>query len=276
MSGSARGAYGLRLDGVVPDPERWVEAAAEWPALEVVRAGRSAGDEAQEPGTVRGGEDSAQLWVVHGDRIELRRDPLAATFHTADPLSDDALAHPYLGLPAAIASGWLGRQVLHAGAFLLDGGAWAVTADKGGGKSSTLAHLLTLGLGVLTDDLLMLADGTAFAGPRAIDLREEAATEFGGEPLGFLGSRHRWRLRPGPVPPAAALTGLVTLAWGPDVALERLGARERLEHLGTHSFSGGDARVLLDLSALPAWRLTRPRGIAGLATALDRLLDALG
>ena len=124
----------------------------------------------------------------------------------------------------------------------------------------------------------MIEGETVFSGPRFVDLREEASGAFGGEALGFLGSRDRWRLRPPAAPAEAPLAGFVTLAWGEELTLERLDARQSLEHIVEHSFMGPtpeDALALLTLASLPAWRLTRPRALDGLTEGVDRLLDAI-
>lgn len=272
------GTYGLRLNGPDSDIPGLGPASCFWPTLRVDRLPRDPAASGETPGTILVSATQARLWIIHGDRIEMDRDPLVARMYTARPLSDDALIHPYLALPAAIANRWLGRHVLHGAAFLLDDRAWGVTADKGGGKSTTVAHLLSRGLTVLSDDLLMIEGETVYAGPRSIDLRDEAAGTYGGEALGFLGSRDRWRLRPPEAPGEAPLAGFVTLAWGDRLSLERLDARASLEHVSEHSFMGPtpeEAAATLTLASLPTWRLTRPRGLDGLTEGIDRLLEQL-
>ena len=81
----------------------------------------------------------------------------------------------------------------------------------------------------------MVDGANAFAGPRSIDLREEAAHRFeAGEPLGHIGARERWRLALGPVPVDAPLRGWITLAWGDAVSVEPIRGVERLKALLPH------------------------------------------
>ncbi|HST54940.1 MAG TPA: hypothetical protein VLJ42_03465 [Solirubrobacteraceae bacterium] len=49
-----------------------------------------------------------------------------------------------------------GYEALHAGAVTTPGGALAITAGAGGGKSTLLAELLGRGLGLLSDDVVVL------------------------------------------------------------------------------------------------------------------------
>jgi hypothetical protein len=259
-------------------PDGLGRVPATWPELRVVLVARDPADEGSPPGILEVEECHARVRIVHGDLLEIDREPLTVTMHVAERLSGEALIHPYLALPAAIGSRWMGRQVIHAGAFLRDGRAWALTAGRGGGKSSTLGELLARGTPILTDDLAMIDGGTMFSGPRSIDLRKEAANLLGGDPLGFLGSRERWRLRPPPTPMSAPLAGFVTLEWGEALRMEPLDARERLEHIAEHSFMGparADQLATLTLAALPAWRLIRPRLLDSLPAAVDELLGSL-
>ena len=102
---------------------------------------------------------------------------------------------------AALAARWLRRESFHAGAVVVEGGAWAILGDKEAGKSSTLAHLALNGYTVLSDDVLVLERGSVFAGPRCIDLRAEPARRLGArEPLAVVGMRERFRIELGPAP----------------------------------------------------------------------------
>jgi hypothetical protein len=198
---------------------------------------------------------------------------------TERPVDDQLLAHPYLGLPAAWASRWLGRQVLHGGAFVHHGRAWALLAGKEGGKSSTLAWLLRRGHEVLSDDILVIEGGTVFSGPRCVDLRSSAAAFLGGEDIGIVGARRRWRLNAGQVPPSMPLAGVVHLGWGDRVLVEPVGAEQRLAGLVQHSaISPGseDAVAYLDLAALPSWRFVRPQSWEEFDRANGELLASLG
>jgi hypothetical protein len=144
------------------------------------------------------------------------------------------------------------------------------------GKSSTLAWLALQGHPVLCDDVLVVAGGSACAGPRAVDLRADAADALGcGEPVGRLGGRERWRLRLPPVEAAVPLRGWIFLGWGDDVSIEPLPASERLVQLaGQRSMRRPpvDPAALLALAQLPAFALRRPRGMTSIAAAADALL----
>ena len=102
--------------------------------------------------------------------------------------------HPYLAPVALVMARWLGREGFHGGGIVAGGGVWGVLGDKTAGKSTTLAWLAREGVGVVSDDVLVIDGGTALAGPRSVDLREEAAERLGvGEPMGRVGQRERWR-----------------------------------------------------------------------------------
>jgi hypothetical protein len=249
-----------------------VPAEDDWPALELTRG---AGPAAPVHQLV--GDDDAVLATRSGARLEVSREPLRAVFTTPEPIGEDALVHPYLAAAAAVVSRWLGRESLHAGAFVADGRAWAVVGDRGSGKSSLLASLALAGTTVLADDLLVLEGAAALAGPRAIDLRPDAAERLGaGEPLGVVGTRERWRLRLGPVPSETELAGLILLGWGDRVQLVVAGAGRVLEAVvGAQALRvpPGDPASRLSLATLPAWELRRPPAWDSLPAALELLLD---
>lgn len=212
------------------------------------------------------------VWRLRDGRLlSLDQHRSTAVFH-GPRLSPDLLAHPYLG-PVATAFGrWLGRESFHAGAFVQEGRAWAVTGPRTAGKSTLLAALAARGTTVLTDDVLV-ADGTVVhAGPRCVDLREEPP--FAGLDLRRARRGERLRLRlpgaPGPVP----LGGWFFLTWGsalqvevvpPATALGALAARRAGAQLPS------DPAVVLSVSTVPAWRLARPRRFDAVPATLDRL-----
>src|SRR4051794_23643820 len=90
---------------------------------------------APSPGTMEIGDESARVWIINGDRIDIDRAASEVRLATTSPLSDDAVLHPYLAFPAAVVSFWLGRRVFHGGAFLHGNRAWGLFAAKAGGKS---------------------------------------------------------------------------------------------------------------------------------------------
>jgi hypothetical protein len=269
------GAYGFELVGAAGAAVQLVESEADWPLLEIVRRTGAASLTRSVVGA-----DEAEIALVAGDRLAVQRTPLRATFTTARPLSDDALVHPYLAPAAAIAGYWLKREAFHAGAFLLEDGVWGVIGDKESGKSSLLADLSRRGHGVVADDALVLEQDVVFAGPRSIDLRREPARALNaGESIGTVGDRERWRLRLGPVASTSRLRGWVMLAWGDSLELSLVSPGDRLHELLAHRMIKGlpppKPGLLLELSALPAFRLSRPRSWAQLEIATSRLVDAL-
>jgi len=197
--------------------------------------------------------------------------------YTDPPYTGDAIVHPGLGAAAVVATLHLGGEALHAGTVLTPDGAVGLLAEREGGKTTTLGYLATQsGLGVLTDDQLVIRDGVGHAGPRCLDLRAPAA-----EALGLRdhttkvrgGERYRYRLPD--VPLSAPIAGLVLLEWGDTVAIEPVPPSERLAHLGRHRTLPGQAggRLLpLSLAALPMRRLTRPRGVEHLPAVARALL----
>lgn len=274
--GNALGAYGFRITGLDQSAASLAAVPHAWPQLQV-EFRHGVADQPKPPGTVRTAEDHAEVWLGAGDRIELRRDPLTVRFVTREPVPGDAVPHPFLALPAAIANRWLGRYSLHAGAFVHRDRAWALLGAREAGKSATLGYLMQQGHRILTDDVLIIDGTTVFAGPRSVDLRAEAA-ELGGEPLGFVGNRPRWRLRPQEGEPAVSLAGLVHLEWGDAARLEPLDSEARLRGLiGGSVFAPGPeaAAELLELAALPAWRFVRPPGLGRLGALSAQLLAGL-
>ena len=255
-------------------------AQAHWPALSVVRAPPDPEPRGGEKpaGTLYVDDDRAEVWIGVDGRVEIDRASLTVRFLTAKELADQVVVHPYLGLPAAIASRWLGRQILHGGAFIHRGRAWAVLGDKEAGKSSTLGWLFHRGYEIVSDDVLVIEEGTLYSGPRCIDLRPGASSRLGGENVGMVGNRVRWRLHSGEVPAEAPLGGVVVLDWGDEVTVESPDAGQRLEGLIANSAlrpRDEDAASYLDLAALPTFRFVRPRDWGRFDEANDQLIAAL-
>jgi hypothetical protein len=180
---------------------------------------------------------------------------------------------------AVVSAHWLGRETFHAGAFVAGGGVWGVLGDKEAGKSTLLASLALAGVPVVADDVLVLDDATALAGPRAIDLRAGAARRLdAGEPLGVVGERERWRLALEPVAAELPMRGWVALRWDGETAVCPVRGSERLRTLGAHRGARlypPDPGALLELSALPFVELRRERRWDSADDAMSRLLDAL-
>jgi hypothetical protein len=268
------GAYGLRLEGVEDARPLLVSAEPDWPAFELVQQ-----DGAIEGGLDRVSESRAELQLRTGGQIRIDREAGTIVYVGTRPLRVDELVHPYLAPAAAIIAYWLGRESFHAGAIVDDGGVLGLLAEREGGKSSTLAWLSRQGHRVMCDDMLIVDGRTALAGPRSVDLRPEAAEALdAGEPLGVVGARERWRLVLDPVEPSLPLRGWVFLSWGDEVRLEPLAASERIARLLAHRgvrLPPRSPEELLELAALPAWELTRPRGWDSIARSAELLFDAV-
>jgi hypothetical protein len=251
-----------------------VIAPERWPALELARVTpvtRSFSEEVT--------DDHARLWIAGGGHAVVDRARCRAELGIPEDTTADAIAHPYLAPVALVMSRWLGREGFHGGAIVAGGGVWGVLGDKTAGKSTTLAYLAREGVDVFTDDVLIIEDGTAYAGPRSIDLREGAAQQLGiGTLIGRVGERDRWRVRLDPVAPELPLRGWVTLEWGEKVAVEPIRGAARLHALLPHRgvfLTPAKPAVLVELTGLPHLRLTRPRDWDSLPEAADRLLDAV-
>jgi hypothetical protein len=274
----ALGAYGFRLAGLQDAEHHLHEVPPDWRQLTLSFERPACGEATRAPGTIDITDDRAELWLAEAGRIIVTRDPLSVRFQTATPLTTDAVLHPFLGLPAAIAARWLGRLSLHGGAFVHEGRAWGLLGEREAGKSATLAALLGAGVTVLSDDILIVEGIDVFAGPRSIDLRTEAAALIDAEPLGVVGNRERWRLRPRAAPARLPFGGFIELAWGRETRIEPMQARDRLERI-VHSTAlrpgPEQATAVLNLAALPAVRLTRRPDLSGLARQVDRLIAAL-
>ena len=271
------GAYGFALPGVPPETARLlVPAPPDWPEWRIEH--RPTGHEEWE--TEKLSPDRARLRLSGGGWTEIDGSARVATIHLPEPPTH-AIAHPYLGLIAAVAAYWRGWDYFHAGAIVVDGGVWGVLGDRRSGKTSTLGFLSRReGVEILCDDVLVLdRDLGAYVGPRCIDLREDAAQRLGfGEPIGLVGARERWRVTLGPVEPRLALKGWIDLAWGPEATVERPEAGDRFTVLARSlalRLMPPDPQGLLDLAAAPFLAFTRPRGLDRLDRSLEVLLDAL-
>jgi hypothetical protein len=264
------GAYGLTLLGLERATSLLPAPGPHWPEVRVEQE-----ELAGEPGPSRVTEARAELRLLGGGQVDLDRHRRIATFRTPSLLDDDELAHPYLAAVGSYFAGWLGREALHAGAFVAGDGAWALAGAKEGGKSTTLAWLALAGVPVLTDDILVLDSDTALAGPRCVDLRDESAAALGlaGKATASRGGE-RWRLSLPPIEPEVAVRGLVFLAWGEGLELRPLPPADRLLEIAArrNAHASPEPAGLLDLARLPAFELRRPRAWDALPEACSRLL----
>lgn len=268
------GAYGLRLEGVEAAASLFVTAPASWPRFRVSAAVGEAG-----AGSEHATDDHARLVLRTGGEIEIDRAAGEVRFTLPRELGPHALVHPYLAPAAAIIARWLGRESFHGGAFAAGGQVWGVLGERELGKSSLLAWLALHGDPVVSDDMLIVADGTAFAGPRSVDLRRETAEQLGtGEALGVVGQRERWRVTLPAVEPELPFRGWVFLAWGDAVEVRPVEPSERLARLLLHRgvrLPPPDHEAFLAFADLPALELVRPRRWDSVADAGERLLDAV-
>lgn len=271
----AGGLYGLRLPDLSGAHDLLVAAPARWRPWRIVRQ-----PGAGEPADGSIGPERARLRVAPQGSVVIDRATRTSVFTMPSPPTDTELAHPYLAATAAIAARWDGWQSFHAGGFVVAGRVWGVLGERGVGKSSLLAALARLGVPVASDDLLVIRDGLALAGPRCIDLREHSATGLRmGHTIGLVGTRERWRI---PLPEVAAelpLAGWVTLEWGDRTSFQQVAPGERFPRLlenVTVVLEPPDPPSVLALSALPMVTLCRPRRLDALAASAETLVGHLG
>ena len=274
MSGQALGAYGLRLGGLEGVASLLVPAEPEWPLLTIEHDTSDAVLDVESLTPTR-----AELRLRTGGFLVVDGPSATARFETPSPLTDDALVHPYLAPAAAVMAEWHGRSCAHAGAFVHAGRVWAVLGEREAGKSSTLAWLASNGHAVVTDDVLVLDGDTAFAGPRAIDLRQEAAEELGvGRNLGRLGNRDRFRMELRPIESVLPFGGWVALEWADRPAVDPMPASQLLETILRQRVlrvAPAEPTAWLDLAGRRGWRFSRPRDWAALPAAIDLLFETL-
>lgn len=262
-----QGAYGLTFGGL---PEsRWlsrVPDSAGWGAVEV---------EVREGDAPASGDGELRIPLATGGYAVMDRVRRSAAL-VSPRVDPTRVVHPFLAAVGAMFARWDGREAVHGGAFLHAGGAWGVLGDQESGKSSLLARLALRGAPIVSDDLLVLAGTSALAGPRCLDLRDEAPERLGVTGRTELvreGERRRMLLEA--VPLEVPLRGLFYLTWGSSTSIGRVAPAERIAELAsrrTVRLAGGDSAMLLDLAAVPAWWLERPRGWDSLDEAVDRVL----
>lgn len=276
---SPAGAYGLILDRdveatlLVPAPASWVP----W-RLDAARSDTRPAPEADDF-HVTGG--FARLPLVGGGWAEIDRAGQRTVLFVDHVLTRHERAHPAPATTGGMVAWWSGRQALHGSAVCTGNRAIALLGTRQHGKSTTSMRLLERGFDLVADDLLVVDGATVLAGPRSLDLREEAARQLGvGVPLGVVGSRERWRVvLPPPSSSVCDLVGLVELEWGDTLEVTPLTIRERFEALTKHRtmpmLPPLDPQAVLGTLGVPFVRLTRPRDLAALDPAIDALLTAL-
>jgi len=233
---AAAAAFGFRIVGTPGEPWLAVRDCEDWPLL-----------------TFERDPELPQTGGVRVDAASLRA-------RVPENWSDEHMLHPGLALAALDLAPVRGIDSVHAGAVLGPDGAWALVGTKEAGKSTLVGHFAALGAEVLTDDVLALEGDRCLAGPRFVDLRPTAAERMRGTIAARGGTRGRLLLPPAPA--SARLAGFVYLAWGDELALDPLPAPERLRRLAARRAEDrwpADSSLLLDLAALPAFELRRPK-----------------
>lgn len=270
--GTARGAYGLRLLGLASsEPLVAVGDALRWPSVTITRTTIPGFG-----GPARIDSGSAVVEMLDGDRAVIDRHARTATYLAADERLDGRLVHPFLTAVGTMFAWWQGHHAFHGGGFIAGGGAWGVLGAREAGKSSLLAALSMAGRSIVSDDLLVIAGGRALAGPRSIDLREGVAAALGLEsPPETVRGGQRFRILHGSIAPEALMRGWIFPSWGADLQMRRMSPRERLTRLSAHSCVPSlRSQTLMDLIALPAYELIRPRDWTSLGASVERVIAA--
>lgn len=259
-------------------PEGLLPAPQEWPAWRVSWRVDTAIDYSCVADHL---DDFTAVALLHGGGIaRIDRASASTQLTLPDAPTREALVHPHLAITALVAGGWLGRRTFHAGSFVHDGGVWGVLGDRGHGKSSALAWLAHNGHQVFADDLLVLSDAVALAGPRILDLRRSAAEHFGiGRELGMVGTRDRWRIDLDDVAAEVPFRGWVTLAWSESgTSVEAVPIQDRLKLLVESRgviIAEDSTEQWLPIIAKPMFRFARPKDWASIDAAMGVLLDAI-
>ena len=274
QSPRALGAYGLRLSGVNGIDEFLVDAPADWTPVDLVlRSGAVATREGWTEGR------RARFVTLSGGLVELDLDRGEAILTAAHTPRAEEIVHPYLSSIGAMAGYLKAQESFHAGAVEMAGGAWGVVGDREAGKSSTLAAFTVAGFPLVCDDTLVMRAGAALAGPRSIDLRQDAARSLGlGEELGMVGTRERWRLRVGPVEPEVELRGWIFLEWGDELDVAPLPVPDVLSRLLQQravKLPPREPGAILELASLRGLLLRRPRGLEGLSATIEAIVSSI-
>jgi hypothetical protein len=271
------GAYGFHLPDLAdtgrlgPAPPAWPDwrvGIAIDPSLDIRTVSEIVGDD--------------QATIVHHPFgvAALDRRSSSTDLRLLSAPTNETLVHPLLASTAIIANHWSGKPSFHGGAFVYDGRAWGVLGAREDGKSSTLGWMVRAGCDVLSDDVLVIEAGDVLAGPRCLDLRDEAAAYFGfGTYLGVMGNRERWRVDLGEVEPSVPLGGWISLHWSEKLDISTVPLSRRIQRLvearGLRSSLAGDPTSWLELASLPFLEFARPRSWDDFDRAMDALVTSL-
>jgi hypothetical protein len=280
-------AYGFAVSGC---GARWLDRGASPGGLELRLAQRPPHTSPPHTRLELTG-DGARALLVDGHVLEVDAARGEARLHGPALLSDDLLVHPYLGVVAGLASRLHGRDALHAGAFVVDGGAWLLFAGSMGGKSTMLAALSAAGAPILADDLAVIVGGRVQRGPRCVDLRHAlppAPGPGGGvapavqamepTPLERVRGGARLRVSLPAAPVDAPLRGFVRLRFGATLALSVLPPAERLQAIAgqrTWTAIAADPHATLAAASLAAFELEQPMRIERVTDSAALLVDRL-
>jgi len=253
-------AFGFKwvgIEGSVPDDVSFDM----WPEVTVSRstARPLAADQVS--------RDHARLIATDGS-ISLGREPRKALLETAGRLSGDDVLRMHVARMAAVFTAWDGRIGLQAGAVRRGDRVLAVAGPTRAGKSTLLEGFGRDGGLVFCDELVALEGQRVLAGTALLYLRPDAVATLG-PPQGLPAAAG---------PSSAELGGLVHLAWGERVELIELAPADRMTALIEARVAGASRDLppeLIDLAALPAWRLVRPKAWDAQPVAVAMLYDAL-
>jgi hypothetical protein len=250
---SRLGAYGFTLEGL-EDAEAWlVEAPGDWPSV-LVRQ-----EKGQAQSRTRLGPESAEVAMLGGRLLRMQRDPAEVTYLGPSPLTVAEMIHPFLSPAASILAEWAGWIPLHSGGFAVGDRAWLITADREGGKSTTLAALSETGVPIVADDMVVLKEGRALAGPRSLDLRDPGGFQEV-EDLGVVGQRRRWRMRLPPIAAEVPVAGVIKLEWSASESVRSIPVEERPNILIPSASMPIGPKGLLQIFSLPTLVVSRPKG----------------
>lgn len=271
---TARGAYGLRIEGVGSADRLLGTVPPDAPTLRIVQ---DLGDGPAPPPHID--STTATVGLLPDGWLELDRTTATATYHVPAPIGTEALVHPYLAPAAAVAAVWEGWDPYHAAGVVVGDGVWAISGEREVGKSTLVAALAARGHTVMADDLVVVRTEEVLAGPRTIDLRDDHGGRFGAtRPLGVTGMRERWRIDLPSAPAAAPLLGWIYPEWADSTVVEPLPLASRIarpQRQRAATFTPPRPEHALWLARLPALRFARRRDWSDLEMGIDALLDVI-
>lgn len=270
---SRPGVYGFQLSGVSLDRALIDPVPTDWPLLVVDQRPESADDLPP----IGIGDGRAVTRLLGGGYLRIERAEQRATIMRSPELTADALVHPFLAPIAAICAMWNGWLPFHAGGFVDGDGTWLVLGDRGSGKSTLMASLRSAGVAVVSDDLVIVNGARVYAGPRTLDLREDAAGRHeAARWIADAGGRDRWRLDlPAIEPELPPVAGAFFIDWSDDLGFESVATGDKVQRFAdsltvAHSI---DVPQLMALATLPMWEMRRPHAWERLEEGTAAMLD---